>query len=59
MQQKLFVGALFMIAIVLGAATPSLAQGEGAIHGTMTPRRMDQPFLGQSLNSKAPLSLRR
>lgn len=29
---------LFVIATVLGAATPSLAQGEGAIHGTVTAR---------------------
>ncbi len=29
---------LFVIGTVLGAATPSLAQGEGAIHGTVTAR---------------------
>jgi outer membrane receptor protein involved in Fe transport len=33
MHQKLSVVALFVIAIVLGLASPSLAQGESAIHG--------------------------
>jgi outer membrane receptor protein involved in Fe transport len=36
--QKLLMIVLFVIATVLGATTPSLAQGEGAIHGTVTAR---------------------
>ena len=36
MHQKLFKVVLFVIAIALSAAAPARAQGEGAIHGTVT-----------------------
>jgi outer membrane receptor protein involved in Fe transport len=36
MRQEVFGVVLFVIAIALGAAAPALAQGEGAIHGTVT-----------------------
>ena len=36
MRQKFFKVVLFVIAIALSAAAPARAQGEGAIHGTVT-----------------------
>jgi outer membrane receptor protein involved in Fe transport len=36
MRHKFLTGVLFTIAIALSAATPARAQGEGAIHGTVT-----------------------
>ncbi|MGH9346248.1 MAG: TonB-dependent receptor [Vicinamibacterales bacterium] len=36
MRQKLFMVVFFAIASVLAGATPALAQGESAIHGTVT-----------------------
>jgi outer membrane receptor protein involved in Fe transport len=36
MHQRLLVVALFLAVSALGAASPALAQGEGAIHGTVT-----------------------
>jgi outer membrane receptor protein involved in Fe transport len=38
MHQRLFIAILFGIAMVFSAATPSLAQGEGTIHGTVRAR---------------------
>ena len=57
--RKLFAAVSLAIALILGAAVPTSAQGEGAIHGTVTAQRTDQPFPGQLLNSRAPLCLRR
>ncbi|MGH9255239.1 MAG: TonB-dependent receptor [Vicinamibacterales bacterium] len=36
MHERLVKVVLFVIALALGVATPALAQGEGAIHGTVT-----------------------
>jgi outer membrane receptor protein involved in Fe transport len=49
MHQRLFVVVLWVSAIVLGASTPSLAQGEGAIHGTVTARADGSPLPGATV----------
>src|SRR5687768_8425178 len=60
MHQRLFKVVLFVIAIALSAAASARAQGEGAIHGTVTAREDRSPLPGailelQSVALPAPL----
>ena len=57
--RQLFVAVSLVVALILGAAVPISAQGESAIHGTVTARADGSALPGPLSNSRAPLCRRR